>query len=349
MGFGGANGAGKTNLLDAIYLLSTGKSYFNVQDKQLIRYEATEYGVSGYFDGDDGENSAFQVKCTFRDGRKQLKVNEKVYERLVDHYGKIPLTLIAPQDTELITGGGLERRKFVDGLIAQYNHTYLEDLMRYNRGLQQRNALLKSEMNQRGQLPSEWLAPYDAQLSEHGSAIVRERKAFLENFLPLFRENYAAIGHEDEKIDILYEPGADPGCRLEDLLKERHSDDLRLKRTTVGPHRDDWRFLLHGRPVKKFGSQGQQKTYLLALKLTRHQLLAQQTQRMPILMLDDLFDRLDRQRIGRLLQWLKMANCGQVFFTDTDPERLEDLAQTYKIPLEIWHIAAQSVSHIDKS
>lgn len=339
VGFGGANGAGKTNLLDALYVLATGKSYFNVQDKQLIQYGADAYAVGGVLDIPEYEETAVDIRCTFQEGRKQLKWNQKVYDRLIDHYGKIPVTLIAPQDGQLITGGSQERRRFVDGLISQYDAQYLQHLVRYNRALQQRNALLKAERRLTPRETAEWLAPYDAQLADHGRVLLEARHRFLDMFNEQFLDNYRALGAAHERVRMAYEASvADPNL-LENRLEEGRTEDLRLRRTTVGPHRDDWSFLLQDHPVRKYGSQGQQKTFLWALKLARHRTLSQCSRtNQPILMLDDFFDRLDSHRMSRLMEWLRHIEAGQIFFTDTDPERLAALGISHGLDMETWVI-----------
>lgn len=320
---GGPNGSGKTNILDAIYLLATGKSYFNLQDKQLIRHGAGGYAVSGRFEDEAGE--AFRVQCRFREGRKQLKLDEKEYGRLADHYGKIPLTLVAPQDTELITGGSAERRRFVDGLISQYRPDYLHALLRYNRALQQRNTLFKQHARQR---PPDraLLEPYDHELAEQGRFLHQMRCDFQAAFSTLFTEAYRALSGGAEAVRLEHRSQLYHQDFVEGLRAAREQD-AHLQRTTFGAHRDDWSFLLEELPIRRYGSQGQQKTYLLALKLARHQWLSRRTGKRALLLLDDVYDRLDQNRMQRLVEWLFSDACGQAFLTDTDPERLQALVR----------------------
>lgn len=338
--FLGNNGEGKTNLLDAIHYLSFSKSYFNTIDGQNIRQGEEQASVSGEF---ERQGQPEMIHCAIRKSqRKIFKRNHKEYERLSEHIGLFPSVMITPYDIELILEGSEVRRKFIDATISQYSAAYLENLMQYNQALQQRNNLLKT-MNRSGSFSSELLEPWDHRLSMHADIINRERAAFIEAFSPVFLEVYHHIsgGKEEVKISLQAEHADAP---LIDKLAQCRERDRVLERTTVGPHKDDLDFLLNGRSLKKFASQGQQKSFLIALKLAQYLILKKNTQLVPILLLDDLYDKVDETRVLNLLQWLIEHHPGQVFITDTHVDRIPALLQRLNAGYNAFIISQNSYS-----
>ncbi len=319
--FAGQNGAGKTNLLDAIYYLSFCKSFTNPVDTQNIQFDKEFFVVQGLYQVNGQDDTLY---CGFKRGqRKVFKRNKKEYERLSDHIGLYPLVLLSPADTRLILGGSEERRKFVDGVIAQYNREYLYKLITYNKALQQRNALLKIFAEKR-RFDRESLDIWDEQLVANGAYIYKERSAFFESFLPVFRRYYAFLSGQKEDTDILYDSTLH-GADFQQLLQESVEKDRIAQYSTVGIHKDDLSFLIHNEPVKRFGSQGQQKSFIIALKLAQYAFTKNIKGYNPILLFDDIFDKLDAQRVSQLMQLVSKEDFGQVFVTDTHPERLEEL------------------------
>ena len=320
----GLNGSGKTNLLDAIYLLALTKSRFQKSDPDLIAYEQDYYRVAGRFTLGEDEMS---VSLAYRRGeRKILKDNGLVAERLSDHIGKVPVVFVNPDDTPLVRGGAEERRKFFDNLLSQSSAPYLQTLMKQNRLLQQRNALLTSMAERRISDPT-LLDTYDDPLLECFRILSGERAACLEEFLPPFIAYYAQLSQGREVPQILYESQIqDPEFdRLFYLSRQR---DMASGRTLLGAHRDEFELLMDDQPVRKVGSQGQQKTFLLALKLAMHDYLAERTGRRPLaLLLDDIFERLDETRIAGLLQMIANGGLGQAFITEATGERMRRVVE----------------------
>ena len=329
--FVGANGIGKTNILDAIYHLSFGKSYFNPIATQNIRHAADFFVIDGQF---EKEERIEKIVCSLKKGAKKIiKRNGKAYERLSDHIGFLPLVIISPADRDLIVEGSDTRRKFIDGVISQQDKKYLQDLIKYKKVLAQRNSLLKYfHLNQT--FDPTTLSVYNEQLSEYGSAIFKKRVDFLEAFIPIFRGQYATISGEKEQIDLKYESKL-INDTLISLLKKTVDRDKALQYTSAGIHKDDLSFEIDGHPIKKFGSQGQQKSFLIALKLAQFQFIKEQAKTTPILLLDDIFDKLDENRVGHIVTLVNDKNFGQIFISDTHAERTENVVknihQTYKI------------------
>ncbi|TGE14891.1 DNA replication/repair protein RecF [Hymenobacter elongatus] len=319
--FVGDNGSGKTNLLDAIHYLALTKSAFTVSDAQSIKQGEEFFVVKGRFctPPDDARET---IQCSLRAGQKKAVThNKQPYERISDHIGRFPVVLISPYDTDLIRQGSEERRRYFDSLISQLNHEYLELLISYNHILRQRNALLKQAADRQG-YDRDYLLVLDEQLAPVGSELVQLRQQFLADFTPIFQRHYQQLadGREDVTLDYKSQlPDADFG----QLLRAAERKDLALQRTTVGPHKDDFVFLMNGVSVKNYGSQGQQKSYAIALKLAQFEIAATRKQHKPILLLDDIFDRLDEKRITRLLQLVADQTFGQVFLTDTHLERTD--------------------------
>lgn len=322
--FVGKNGAGKTNVLDAVHYLSLCKSFLNPIDRQNIKIDEAFFMVQGDF---EKEEKVFNITCSVQKGqKKKVKRNKKEYEKLADHIGEFPVVVISPYDSNLVSEGSEVRRKYIDSIISQHNKGYLNRLVRYNKVLAQRNALLKQFQEYRI-FDHESIDVWDAQLVELGNAIYAERKAFLVDFLPRFQDFFNAISGGEESIGITFQSQLNEGD-FETLLKAQGKKDARVGYTTVGIHKDDLVFTINGNPIKKFGSQGQQKSFLIALKLTQFDYISRLLGRKPILLLDDIFDKLDHHRVERLMKMVSENTFGQVLVTDTDPLRIEKVFET---------------------
>ncbi|WP_412984351.1 DNA replication/repair protein RecF [Pontimicrobium sp. IMCC45349] len=329
--FVGANGVGKTNVLDAIYHLSFGKSYFNPVASQNIKHNEDFFVVDGLYNKDERDE---KIIVSLKKGQKKvIKRNGKIYERFSDHIGFLPLVIISPADRDLIIEGSDIRRKFIDGVISQSDKVYLDYLIKYNKTLSQRNSLLKyfalnNTFNQ------DSLDIYDFQLVEFGQLIFEKRKAFLETFIPIFKSRYEAISNNSETVNLNYKSHLF-NSDLKSLLKENINKDKTLQYTSVGIHKDDLSFEIETYPIKKFGSQGQQKSFLIALKLAQFDFIKQQSGVNPILLLDDIFDKLDEQRVAQIIKLVDAENFGQLFISDTHTDRTEaaikSVHQTYQI------------------
>lgn len=319
--FIGNNGVGKTNLLDALYYLSFCKSYFNNPDSQNVRHSQDFFALQGRYDLD---GKAEEIHCAFREGqKKKIRRNKKEYERFSDHIGLLPLVMISPADSVLIQGGSEERRRFMDSVISQYDRTYLDWLVRYNRALQQRNILLKQYANQPAVDP-DMFAMWDEQLVHLGEKIHAKRMDFLAELLPVFRKYYALISGGHELVSLEY------NSQLKDadfavLLADSFAKDRMVQFTTAGIHKDDLELRLDGYPIKRLGSQGQNKTYLIALKFAQFDFIWSLNQVKPILLLDDIFDKLDGQRVAEIVKLAADDHFGQIFITDTNREHLDGI------------------------
>lgn len=319
--FTGPNGSGKTNLLDAIYYLCVGKSYFNPIDQQNFKHGTDYFRLVGTFQ----QGSAVDEVVVANGGgkRKRIMVNNVLAKSRGEHLGRFPVVVIAPDDITLITGGSEERRNFIDFLLSFANASYLQLLLDYNRLLKQRNQTLK-RMAEQGQWNKDWLTTYDTQLVPVGTAIYKERQKFLAAFTPLFLAHYTMLAPNEQEPSLIYESPLSTHT-FSEILQQRLERDRLLQRTTSGIHRDDLAMMLSGHEVKKFGSQGQKKSFLIALKLAAWEWLAQQTGKLPLLLLDDLFDKLDEHRSGHLLRWVEQQSDAQVFITHTNYEVIKAL------------------------
>lgn len=329
--FVGKNGIGKTNILDAIYHLAYGKSYFNPLATQNIKHDEDFFLIDAIFDKDKKEE---KIACSLKRGQKKtIKRNNKVYEKLSEHIGFIPLVIISPSDTDLIIEGSETRRKFIDSVISTLDNNYLNELIKYQKLVAQRNALLKYfALNQT--FDADNLAIYDDQLAPLGKQIFEKRKQFLDQFIPIFQKYYAIISDEAERVALVYQSQLFDSD-LVSLFKQNLNKDRALHYTSSGIHKDDLSFEIEGYPIKKFGSQGQQKSFLIALKLAQFEFIKQQSGQLPILLFDDIFDKLDESRVQKIVTMVNDAVFGQIFISDTHVKRTEEIVksthQSYKL------------------
>lgn len=330
----GNNGVGKTNILDAIYHLSFGKSYFNPIASQNIKHDEEFFVINGEYEKDE---SPEKIVISLKKGQKKvIKRNSKAYEKFSDHIGFLPLVIISPADRDLIIEGSDTRRKFIDSVISQSDNNYLTTVIKYNKILAQRNSLLKYfALN--NAFNKDTLEIYNLQLSEFGAVIFDKRKAFLNHFIPIFKERYEAISNGNETVDLEYKSDLFNGD-LNTLLQQAISKDKALQYTSVGSHKDDLHFNIDGHPIKKFGSQGQQKSFLIALKLAQFQFIKKQSGVNPILLLDDIFDKLDEERVSQIIKLVNDESFGQIFISDTHAERTERAVKQVHQSYEIFNI-----------
>ncbi|MGY0408436.1 MAG: DNA replication/repair protein RecF [Polaribacter sp.] len=332
--FVGNNGVGKTNVLDAIYYLSFAKSYFNSVAIQNIKHGEPFFMIEGeYLLKDRNE----KIVCSLKRGQKKvLKRNGKNYEKFSEHIGQLPLVIISPADRDLVTEGSEARRKFIDGVISQQNSTYLQDLIAYNKVLSQRNALLKYFAANRT-FDALNLNVYNEQLAKYGSRIYEVRKEFLAAFIPIFNKKYQIISGDKELVNLSYKSQLHHFL-MKDLLQNSLEKDKILQYTTSGIHKDDLSFEIGDYPIKKFGSQGQQKSYLIALKLAQLEFIKQQSNVTPILLLDDIFDKLDENRVTQIINLVNNDEFGQIFITDTHFDRTEHILKQRNKPFQIFEL-----------
>jgi DNA replication and repair protein RecF len=338
--FTGNNGAGKTNLLDAIHYLSLCKSYFNPVDSQQIKKGTDFFIITGSFDK-NGQKEA--VACSVkRNQKKQFKRNKKDYQRLADHIGLFPLVMVSPYDISIIIEGSEERRKFIDNVISQTDNAYLDELIIYNKALINRNALLK-QINETGRYDPNLMEVLDEQLVVSGNRIFDKRKLFMEVFTEIFNAHYRFLSSDAEQVELVYDSPL-----LQDsfsgLLKKNLERDRVLERTTAGIHKDELMFAIHDMPMKKFGSQGQQKSFLIALKLAQYSFLNQQNGFKPLLLLDDIFDKLDDNRVTKLMQMISNHNFGQVFITDTNLNRVKGVFEHIGVEIRLFTVNGGEVN-----
>lgn len=316
----GKNGMGKTNLLDAVYYLSFCKSATNPIDSQNIRHNQDFFVIQGFYETDTLEPE--EVYCGLkRKQKKQFKRNKKEYTRLSDHIGFIPLVLVSPADSLLIAGGSEERRRFMDVVISQFDREYLEALIRYNKALMQRNTLLKSDVEPEEELMVVW----EEMMAAAGAVVYQKRKAFIDEFIPVFQSYYAYISQDREEVSLAYESHAAQGDLLQ-LIKESRQRDRIMGYSLKGVHKDDLIMRLSEFPIKREGSQGQNKTYLIALKLAQFEFLKRTgSQTTPLVLLDDIFDKLDASRVEQIVKLVAGDNFGQIFITDTNRDHLDKI------------------------
>lgn len=333
--FLGKNGSGKTNLLDAMHYLSFTKSAINPSDSQNVKLGESQFMIKGVF---KIQGKSKEVVCSYQQGQKKV-VREDGQEcvKFSDHVGKYPLVLIAPQDIELIWDGSEVRRKFFDSLLSQIDHAYLEDLIVYTTYLKQRNSALKL-MAERSTIDHDLLASYHQKIIPSAQRIFSKRREFLKEFVPVFQQHYESLADsKDEAMNIQYRSDLE-GNDFETLLDKNLHRDIALQRTTVGIHRDDFLFLLNAIEVKRYGSQGQQKSFLIGLKLAEFQCIAQRKDFKPLLLLDDILDKLDDNRIRKIMQFVANGMFGQLFITDARPARCMELIKEVNLKAGIVHI-----------
>lgn len=319
VGICGANGVGKTNLLDAIYYCCFTKSYFTRSDSQNILHGSGGFRIEGHF---NLQEEPLKVVCILREtGRKEFTVNGEPYEKLAAHIGKLPCVIIAPDDVQIITGASEERRRMLDALMCQLDASYLQQLMDYNKVLQQRNGFLKS-LAEKKLTDQNLLEVYDEQLGRYGAYIYKKRNEFLQSFLPLVEKFYIQIAGQTEPLALSYESQLHE-CSFPQLLQRFRQKDIIVQRTSGGIHRDDINTQLNNQPFKALASQGQRKSLLFAMKLAEFETLKQAKQFPPLLLLDDVFEKLDAGRMHNLLDHVCVQNLGQVFITDTHADRIK--------------------------
>lgn len=318
--FIGNNGMGKTNLLDAVYYLSFCRSYTNPVDSQIIKHDSDICMLQGKYIFEDSTQEEIYSGIRRRQ-KKQFKRNKKEYERLSDHIGLIPLVMISPADIELITGASEGRRRFMDIAISQFDKEYLRALVRYNKALQQRNALLK---NDEDLIDITLLELWEDQMVEDGVLIYNKRVEFIMKLTPMFNDFYSRVSGSTETVSFEYISQLNDGD-FKDKMKGNRQRDLSIGHTTVGVHRDELEMLLNGFPIKKIGSQGQNKTYFVSLKLAQFKYLLDTGNTTPILVLDDIFDRLDSKRVEEIVKLVSEPEFGQIFMSDTNRESLDKI------------------------
>jgi DNA replication and repair protein RecF len=337
--FIGNNGAGKTNLMDAIYYLSFCKSFLNSVDAQNIRFDQDFFMVQGKYYRLESDEIVY---CGLKKNQKKIfRRNQKEYKKLSEHIGLIPLIIVTPSDTNLISGASEERRRFVDSVISQYDAIYLENLIRYNRALQQRNNLLK-QFAGRYAFQTETLEVWDDQLVKYGQQIHVTRKTFIEKLQPVFQKYYELISGGKEVVGLKLQSELIEND-FEQLLKQSVGKDRMLLYTSSGIHKDDFEFELSGNPIKRFGSQGQKKTYLVALKLAQFDFMKEISGLTPILLLDDIFDKLDKNRVEQIVKLVADDHFGQIFITDTNREHLDQMISCLETESSIFTISEGAV------
>ena len=336
--FIGNNGMGKTNILDAIYYLSFCKSHSNSIDSQNIKHDTEFCMLQGkYTVGESVE----EIHCGMKPRqKKQFKRNKKEYERLSDHIGLLPLVLVSPDDSALISEGSDERRKFIDGVISQYDKSYLNQLLSYNNALKQRNALLKAENAVDVSLLDIW----EDQMAMYGTYIFEQRKVFLDEFVPVFQDFYSYISEGNEKISLIYHSQHELHDIKARMVSTRDRDRI-LGYSTQGIHKDELEMLLDGYPIKRVGSQGQNKTYLISLKLAQFDFLKRTHKISPLLLLDDIFDKLDSNRVKKIVELVSGKTFGQIFITDTNREHLDSILLQLGQESSIFNVTNGEISY----
>ncbi len=338
--FFGQNGMGKTNLLDAVYFLSFCKSAGNPIDSQNICHDADFFVIQGFYEAADGTPE--EIYCGMkRRQKKQFKRNKKEYTRLSDHIGFLPLVMVSPADSELIAGGSDERRRFMDVVISQYDKEYLDALIRYNKALVQRNTLLKSEQPVEEELFLVW----EEMMAQAGEVVFRKREAFIREFIPIFQSFYSFISQDREKVGLSYDSHARDASLLE-VLKESRARDQIMGYSLRGVHKDELNMLLGDFSIKREGSQGQNKTYLVALKLAQFDFLKRTGTTVPLLLLDDIFDKLDASRVEQIIKLVAGDSFGQIFITDTNREHLDRILHKVGSDYKMFRVEQGTVAEM---
>lgn len=337
--FVGHNGAGKTNILDAVYYTSMCRSYLNPIDSQNIAFGEQFFIIQSIWEKNESE---VEIYCGVKRGHKKVFKRNKVdYDKLADHIGQFPAVMVSPYDADLISEGSEVRRKWMDGIISQFDRNYLDTLIRYNAILEQRNALLKNAAKS-GLFDAESLEIWDEQLIAAGAIIYEKRNQFLAKFVPKLQQYFVEIAREDEQITFDYRSQLLDEDFKTALIAARQRDQI-LGYTTVGTHKDDLIFQLHGHPIKRVGSQGQQKSFLIALKLAQFDELTEALGQKPILLLDDIFDKLDNERVTQLMRLVSEQKFGQVLVTDTDEQRTRGIFERIAVPVKMYSVEAGKI------
>lgn len=340
--FLGENGMGKTNILDAIYYLSFCKSSINSIDSHNIRHNEDFFVIQGFYDSTDQLTE--EVYCGLKRRKKKLfKRNKKEYTRLSDHIGLIPLVMVSPDDSLLILGGSDERRKFMDVVISQYDKDYLNALIQYNKAMTQRNSLLKSEQPTDPQL----FDVLEEMMAEVGLQVFEKRKAFISEFIPMFQEYYSIISQDKESVSLDYKSDLFEGNLL-DVLRQSRSRDLIMGYSLKGIHKDDLIMSLADFPIKREGSQGQNKTYLVALKLAQFSFLRKVSNKVPLLLLDDIFDKLDALRVEKIMHLVAGPEFGQIFITDTNRSHLESILHKMQSSFKLFVVRDGAIDLLEE-
>jgi DNA replication and repair protein RecF len=340
--FIGNNGVGKTNILDAIHYLSLTKSFFNNIDSVSIRHGEEYFIINGTFVRDGEEDNIY---CAFqKQKQKLLKRNGKEYQKLSDHVGRYPVVMISPADSALITEGSEDRRRFMNKIISQYNSGYLDSALKYQKALQQRNRVLKDSRSS-GSFDPEALTIWDLQLVKYGAYVYSERDLLVNEMIPVFQEYYNRISSGKETVSLKYRSHLYEGDFEEALLNSREKDRL-LEYTTVGIHKDDLLLDMNEFPVKSLGSQGQQKSYLVALKLAKFAYIKRKAGFLPILLLDDIFDKFDAGRVEQIIRIVGNDSFGQIFITDTHRDRLHEILSSHNVDYKMFRIEGNVVEEV---
>ena len=337
----GHNGMGKTNFLDAIYYLSFCRSTNLPIDSQIITHDENFFMLEGNYENDNGDVE--NIYCGMKRGtKKHFKRNKKEYKRLSQHIGLIPLILVSPSDVSLIEGGSEERRKLMDVVISQYDHSYIEALANYNKALQQRNALLKMEAEPDPMLMELW----EQQMAQNGEILFAKRQAFVCELVPIFQQIYQHISGNQEKVDLQYSSHCTRGPLLEVIQRDRFKDRA-VGYSLHGVHRDDLEFLLGDYQMKREGSQGQNKTFVIALKLAQFSFLQRTVSNTtPLLLLDDIFDKLDAQRVEAIVQLVSGDNFGQIFITDTNRDHLDQILRRMNGDYKLFYVENGEIAYV---
>ncbi len=335
----GNNGEGKTNLLDAIYYLSMTKSAFAASDRFNFRHGTDEFSLSGIYRMDNGLSSRFAMKISSK-GEKKLRRDDKPYGRVSEHIGVLPVVMVSPSDNSLVSDSGEERRRFVNSVLSQMDREYMSAMQHYNRLLQQRNRMLKEP-----EVDRTLLEVIDMRMSALAGPIHDARRRFVDDIRPVVAEYYKALSGDTEQVDIRYESELSSSS-LEDILASSFEKDRILKYTGSGIHRDDFVFMMNGHPIRRYGSQGQQKSFLVSLKFAQYEIMKRNYGFPPVLLLDDVFDKLDMSRISNLLQMVASKDFGQIFITDSNKVRMSGIVDELTQDRVYFETAAGSFTRI---
>lgn len=342
--FVGPNGSGKTNVLDAIHYLCLTKSAFNFTDSQLVRTGENYFMAKGSF---RNEKEQLVINAALQAGKKAVMCNNTPYHKLSEHIGKFPVVIISPNDTGIVHDGSEIRRRFFDNILCQFDNEYLQQSIRYTKLIKSRNSLLK-QFSERRFIDKDLLEPFDVELIELNQKVHAKRKTLIKEFKPIFDFSYLTLTDNSETIELSYiSQVAEKDFKKK--FREALEKDIFLERTTMGAHKDDFKFVINDQPLKKFGSQGQQKSYIIALKLGMYKLLEKKKRVKPILLLDDIFDKLDGIRVQRLINMLARGQAGQVFISDTDTERTMRLFKYLKQDIRFYEVKNAKITLLEKA